>query len=447
MKSVQDILRANPRVIFTGDNLPVLRGMNSETADLIYLDPPFNSGKQWANPVEAAGRRAMAEFKDTWETSDIHIDERYALGLEYPQAVAVIDALAEVNGDSWKAYLIYMGVRIAEMRRILKPAGSIYYHCDPVMSHGVKLLMDAIFGGGHKGGNFRNEIVWHYQAGTSKKNAFGRRHDVILHYAKGKNNAFNRQGKPVINPARYKKVDADGRRYDVNGQGKRYYLDEGQTCDDVWTYVQEKQFQQINSQSKEKTGYPTQKPLALLERIVKASSNPDGIVLDPFCGCATTCLAAERLGRHWIGVDLSEQTAKLVVDRLRKESDRVLVSAAEAIQHLRKPPQRTDLQGKRSKDAVIKMLLHRRQGGVCPGCDRPVDSDFMDLDHIIARSRGGQDIDDNLQLLCRNCNVMKGDKGMDALRKKVLIKRAEREMQEWRARQEAKRKKESQLEE
>ena len=409
-----------PRVIFTGDNLPVLRGMNSACVDLIYLDPPFNSGKQWANPVEAAGRRAMAEFKDTWETSDIHIDERYALGREYPEAVGVIDALGSVNGDPWKAYLIYMGVRLAEMRRILKPSGTIYYHCDPVMSHGVKLLMDAIFGND----NFRNEIVWSYRTGGVSKRWFPRKHDVILAFARGgKKTTFNPERERIIYETPFFGANTDE-------QGN-YYADV--YVRDVW------EIPAVINVSKERTGYPTQKPLALLERVVKASSNKGDVVLDPFCGCATTCLAAERLGRHWIGVDLSEEAANLVVSRLQQESDRVLVSAADEIKHLRKAPNRTDLQGKRTKDGVLKPILHRRQGGVCLGCDREVAMDLMDFDHIIARTRGGQDIDDNLQLLCRTCNNMKGDKGMDALRKKVLQKRAEEGMRVWREEQEAKR--------
>ena len=431
----QDILQDSPRVIFTSDNLPILRNINSESVDLIYLDPPFNSGKQWANPVEAAGRRAMAEFKDTWETSDIHIDEQYALGREYPAAVSIIDALAEVNGDSWKAYLIYMGVRLVEMRRILKPTGSIYYHCDPVMSHGVKLLMDAIFGGE----NFRNEIIWRigWVSGfKTQKRGWIRNHDILLYYVKTPQAAtrFNKEYIPY--PAGY--IRRDGNK--PNGKGV--------PMEDTWNCSQVDTLDSImiKSFSREKTGYPTQKPLALLERVIKASSNEGDIVLDPFCGCATTCLAAERLGRYWIGVDLSEQTASLVVERLQKESDRVLVSAADEIKHLRKAPQRTDLQGKRSKDSVLKPILHRRQGEICLGCDRKiVEMDLMDLDHIIAKSRGGQDIDDNLQLLCRTCNSMKGDKGMDTLRKKVLQKRAERDMQEWREKQERKRKLEMEI--
>ena len=176
------------RRLYTGDNLPVLRCMDSESVDLIYLDPPFNSGKQWENPIEAGGKKAVASFKDTWELSDTHADEAYALSLSYPAAVRLIDALDEVNGGSWKAYLIYMGARLAEMRRILKPNGSIYYHCDPTMSHGVKLLMDAIFG---KSG-LRNEIVWCYTGpGSPNMKQFNRKHDILLWYAKGKKWVFN----------------------------------------------------------------------------------------------------------------------------------------------------------------------------------------------------------------------------------------------------------------
>lgn len=130
-----------------------------------------------------------------------------------------------------------------------------------------------------------------------------------------KKHKINRISKPVINPARYNKIDSDGRRYDVNGQGRKYYLDHGQTCDDVWTYVQEKQFQQLNSQSKERLGYETQKPEALLERIIKASSNEGDIVLDPFCGCGTTVAVARKLKRQFVGIDISSFAIDLVLNK------------------------------------------------------------------------------------------------------------------------------------
>ena len=394
--------------------MPILRGMDSGTVDLIYLDPPFNSGKQWENPVEAGGRKALASFKDTWELSDSHPDEEYALGQQYPATLPLIDSLYAINGGSWKAYLIYMGVRLAEMRRILKPTGSIYYHCDPVMSHGVKLLMDAIFGKGA----FRNEIIWHY-AGTGRpKNKFPAKHDVILFYAKAKNN-FN----PIQVPS--KKISG--------WTGKDEKL-----CDTVWA---------INTvfnsaERKDRTGYPTQKPFALLERVVNASSKKGELVLDPFCGCATTCHAAETLGRQWIGIDLAEEAARLVVDRLQKESDKQLKSSFADIEHLvikgrQNLPTRGDLE-KRADVSEFKPKLYKRQGGKCAGpCGeggegRAFPIDALEIDHIIARARGGQDEDANLQLLCPNCNTTKGDKGMDYLRRRILERRTRESIQEWR---------------
>ena len=271
--------------------MPILRGMDSETADLIYLDPPFNSGKQWENPVEAGGRKALASFKDTWELSDSHPDEEYALGQQYPATLPLIDSLYAINGGSWKAYLIYMGVRMAEMRRILKPTGSIYYHCDPVMSHGVKLLMDAIFGKGA----FRNEIVWCYTTPTTPSiKRFPNHSDHIFWYAKGNKWRFNKNDVRVP----YKGAGPHGgNAWLKDGQSLSEWRAErarkGKIPSNWWSDVPKAVY------SKEKTGYPTQKPLALLGRIIKASSNKGELVLDPFCGCATTCHAAETLGRQY----------------------------------------------------------------------------------------------------------------------------------------------------
>ncbi|MGI9306424.1 MAG: DNA methyltransferase [Gammaproteobacteria bacterium] len=409
--------------------------MDSESVDLIYLDPPFNSGKQWKNPVEADGKKAVASFKDTWALSDTHADEEYSLVSQYPAALPLIDALYAVNGGSWKAYLIYMGVRLAEMRRILKPTGGIYYHCDPVMSHGVKLLMDAIF----NKGNFINEIVWYYTGGTDRSVGFQRKHDIILYYGKkSRETVFN----PVsvdFSPAtikRFNRIDKDGRRYKINslsdGRVTRTYMKEGgKLAPDYWD------FPIVNKTYTESTGYPTQKPIALLERIVKASSNEGGLILDPFCGCATTCFAAEKWERQWIGIDLAEEAASLIVARLRKDGEQRLDFAAYEVEHLWNFPKRADLP-KRTDNAVLKPRLHKRQNGKCAApCGendegREVPIDLMDFDHIIAKSRGGQDTDDNIQLLCRNCNTTKGGKGMEYLRRRILQRRSEEAMRLWR---------------
>ena len=178
------------RHLHIADNIAVLRNLRSTSVDLIYLDPPFNSGKEWGNPIKGKGKKAQGGFKDTWTLGDIHIDEAHELGYHCPAAMEVVDALHRVNGNSWRAYLIYMGVRLVEMRRVLKPTGSIYYHCDSVMSHGVKLIMDAIFGNE----NFRNEIVW-LRANKPKYSAkgYGAFSDHILFYSVDKERmVFNR---------------------------------------------------------------------------------------------------------------------------------------------------------------------------------------------------------------------------------------------------------------
>ena len=216
------------RTMWTGDNLDIMRGFNSQSVDLIYLDPPFNSNRNYSAPI--GSQAAGAAFKDTWTLEDVDEAWHVEVAEKNPAVYATIDAAGIVHGDGMKSYLIMMAVRLLEMKRLLKDTGSIYLHCDPTASHYLKLLMDAVFGKG----NFRNEVVWHYQAGTKPKNAFGKKHDTIFSYCTGKN-IFNRQSKPVNNPNRYRRVDEDGRQYDINGQGNRYYLDAGQTCDDVWT--------------------------------------------------------------------------------------------------------------------------------------------------------------------------------------------------------------------
>ena len=437
------------RRLYTMDNLPVLRSIDSQTVDLIYLDPPFNSGKQWENPIGKDDKRPLASFKDIWELSDTHADEEYALSLAYPQTIPLINASYEINGGSWKAYLIYMGARLAEMRRILKPTGSIYYHCDPVMSHGVKLLMDAIFGGGGKGGksasgNFIGEIVWNYgtpSGGRVSGKKPVKSHELLLSYArKYGRHAYYPQFLPYNEKYVkdwFRHTDEDGRKYRTRSRGGeiiRQYLDKskGVPLSNVWTDIMQLYGSAgwFPRKKDERTGYPTQKPLALLERVIKASSKEGDLVLDPFCGCATTCLAAERLKRQWIGIDLAEEAATLVRDRLQKEGEGLEIIAYE-VEHLDKLPKRTDLDGLRSDNAILKPRLYKLQGGKCLGCEKETRIELMDFDHIIAKSRGGQDIDENIQLLCGNCNSIKGDRGMHYLWRQILERRTEEKMREY----------------
>ena len=270
------------KTVFTGDNLPIMRGMNSASVDLIYLDPPFNSNADYAAPIGSAA--AGAAFKDTWTLSDI--DAEWIDVME-SRHLPVYRVLLAAQSNSDKAYLAYMAVRLQEMHRLLKPTGSFYLHCDPTMSHYLKLLLDAIFGRN----KFQNEIIWTYGLGGSSRKRYSRKHDVILFYSKSDDFYFD---KPL--------EAATSQRMKGKMKGLR----------DVWVDIPS-----INNQADEREGYPTQKPLQLLQRIVKASSDSDQIVFDPFCGCATTLVAADDLTRDWIGIDISPVAARLIKKRVQ----------------------------------------------------------------------------------------------------------------------------------
>ena len=383
------------QTIWTGDNLPVMRGMNSESVDLIYLDPPFNSNANYAAPIgsEAAG----AEFKDTWTLNDIDIAWLDLIEAKHSALWRVIQA-ALTKSD--KSYLIYMAVRLLEMHRLLKPAGSIYLHCDWNMSHYLKLVMDAMFGKG----NFRNEVVWHYYNGTSNiKRAWLRKHDIILFYAKREAFAIfneNQAREPYETNSNFvKNPKGYGDKYRPNPLGKRRH--------DVW------RMPSINNMAKERTGYPTQKPLKLLQRIIRASCPEGGMVLDPFCGCATTCVAAEVEGREWVGIDIGPKAYDLVKTRLDRE---IGLSTFKTCINRTDIPQRTDVVPlKRYNHPDNRKFLYGEQGGICNGCGMHFQIQNFTVDHIIPRSMGGTDHLENLQLLCGNCNSIKGDRGQEYL--------------------------------
>ena len=282
------------QTIWTGDNLPVMRGMNSESVDLVYLDPPFNSNANYAAPIgsEAAG----AEFKDTWTLQDVDIAWLDLIKAKHKKLHQVIQA-AMTSSD--KSYLVYMSVRLLEMHRLLKPAGSIYLHCDPTMSHYLKLAMDAIFGRG----NFRNEIVWLYKTGGTSKRWFSRKHDLIFFYSKTNKYQFNHKKEKSYLSHKYGFSNVE-----IHEDESGFYRWVG--VRDVWDIPA------LRKNQPEQLGYPTQKPLALLKRIIKASSNEGDMVLDPFCGCGTTLAAAKKLNRSFIGIDTSEKAIEITKKRL-----------------------------------------------------------------------------------------------------------------------------------
>jgi len=408
-----------PHTIFTGDNLPILRGMDGASIDLIYLDPPFNSKRTYAAPI--GSQAAGAGFKDTWTLADTDIAWWGELAEASPALHRVIDASGAVGGKADKAYCVYMAIRLLEMRRILKPGGSLYLHCDPVMSHSLKLILDAIFGAK----NFRNEIVWSYNRFSRHgKNAFPSMHDHLLFYANGDKQVFTALHTEPRDSARYEKgwhtvVDQGVRKllvYDSEKARKSkldfkkydkvvYTKARAPKLGDVWNIPI------INPRAKERIGYPTQKPLALLRRIITASSKPGDMVLDPFCGCATACVAAQDQGRNWVGIDLSQRAYELVQQRFRAE----LGIFNPGIIHRTDIPQRAGPRPSKN----IKHTLFGRQQGVCNGCKCAFHFRHFHRDHIIPLSHGGPDSDDNLQLLCGSCNNIKGDRPMDYLRARL----------------------------
>ena len=390
------------RSIFSGDNLPILRGMDSASVDLIYLDPPFNSNRNYAAPIGSAA--AGAAFKDAWTFEDTDDAWWGEIAEAHPALYKVLDAAGAVGGAGAKAYLIYMAVRLLEMQRILKETGSVYLHCDPTMSHSLKLLLDAIFGGD----NFRNEVVWSYRRWPAKQNNFQKMHDILLKYGRSKESTWNQLYEPLADST----LKADGGLKILNvfdEDGKRMRGDKtgekspGAPLRDVWNIGI------LSPTSKERTGYPTQKPLKLLERVIQASSNEGDMVLDPFCGCATTLVAAERLRRQWIGIDISELALQLVKDRMRRE---VYLGDAKMPALLGEVLHRTDIPlrhaPKPSRD--IKRVLFGRQRGYCKGCKRDFPYQNLTKDHIVPTAKGGANTDENLQLLCHFCNSLKGSR-------------------------------------
>ena len=394
------------QTVWTGDNLDIMRGMNSGSVDLIYLDPPFNSKANYAAPI--GSKAAGAAFKDTWTLSDLDVEWINLVEVKHP---ALHRILLAAMTDSDKSYLAYMSIRLLEMRRVLSSSGSLYLHCDPTMSHYLKLVMDAIYG--RK--SFCNELVWYYRGAGVPKDSYARRHDILLWYAKEKGNHFFDP-----DPIRQPYADATKERFshyigNVRGDydyGQQTLNPLGKHPDDVITVVQP-----IAPSAKARLGYPTQKPVDLMLRLIASSAKEGGMVLDPFCGCATACIAAEQLGRQWAGIDISPKAADLVQLRMKDELGLFYRGA-----HRQDIPKRTDL----GKVPVYnckenRMRLYGEQGGNCAGCGTHFEARNLEVDHVISRGKGGTDHIENLQLLCGSCNRIKGDRGMEYLKAKLQL--------------------------
>ena len=302
------------KTIYCKDNLDVLRGINSNTIDMIYLDPPFNKNKSFTAPMGTASEGAS--FKDIFGSNDIDPQWMEEWRLEYPELYNYVKNMYFFAQQSDASYIQYMAVRILECRRILKETGTLFYHCDHTMNDYIKIMLDIIFG--RK--NDINNLVWSYDFGGRPKDRFARKHDNIFWFAKGKKWTFNAD---KIERLPYK-----------SGMVSAEKKAKGKLPTDVW------EMPIINTMSKERTGYPTQKPLHLLRRIITASTNEEDMILDPFAGCATACVAAEQLNRRWIGIDISEKAYELVKERLKVDAPSSLFSEI-PVNFTTIPPKRT----------------------------------------------------------------------------------------------------------
>ena len=300
-------------VIYYGDNLEILRKhIPDESIDLIYLDPPWKSDQPYniifKEPTGKPSQAQIQAFDDIWHWT-AETQRAYEEIIESAPSNDVVEMMRAfwnfLGRNDVMAYLTMMCIRLIELHRVLKETGSIYYHCDPTLSHYIKVMMDAVFGKEH----FRNEIIWRigWVSGfKTQKKGWIRNHDVILYYTKSDNFTFNKQYIPY--PEDYV------RRGGTKPSGP------GIPLEDTWNCSEKDKLHSIMimSFSKEKVGYPTQKPVALLERIIKASSNEGDVVLDPFCGCGTTLIAAESLKRKWIGMDITYLAVDVMKYRLRE---------------------------------------------------------------------------------------------------------------------------------
>jgi site-specific DNA-methyltransferase (adenine-specific) len=358
-------------VLYFGDNLDIMRNREyfpDECVDLIYLDPPFNSKKDYNILFKENGgiesEAQIQAFTDSWHWTQSAQDTYHDLVINAPLNVGrLIGALHEsLGGNDVMAYLVMMTARLLELHRVLNPTGSLYLHCDPTASHYLKIVLDQVFGPA----NFRDEITWKRTSAHSDSRVFGNAHDTLLFYSKTNEFKHNKQYQPYTEEyidSHYRYKDKHGRvfrtdnltaiglsgggyTYEWNGvtkiwrcpiekmkeldeQGRIHYtrsgtpeyiryLDEmpGMPAQDVWDDIPP-----INSQAQERLGYDTQKPLALLERIIQASSNEGDIVLDPFCGCGTAVVAAQKLNRKWIGIDITYLAINLMRNRLMDSFD------------------------------------------------------------------------------------------------------------------------------
>ena len=306
-------------VLYYGDNLEILRKyIPDNSIDLIYLDPPFNSKATYnvlfKEPTGEPSQAQITAFEDTWHwTEETERTFQEIVDAAPANVVEMMTAFRKfIHENDMMAYLTMMCIRLLQLKKVLKETGSIYLHCDPTASHYLKVVMDTVFGKQ----NLRNEIVWHYRRWTAPAKRFQRLHDILLFYTKRDEYTFNQLLIPYTEGSVERKLQGTLHRFKKGEEpvlvSDKALQAEGVSANDVF------HIPFVAPSAKERLGYPTQKPEALLERIIKVSSNEGNVVLDPFCGCGTALVAAEKLNRRWIGIDITHLAVSTMKWRLQQ---------------------------------------------------------------------------------------------------------------------------------
>lgn len=472
------------RHLFIADNLDLLRQLDNETVDLVCIDPPFAKSQTFIGEMkpplseeerrseleqmaswgigtqreaEAAGiewpngGRAKAQFRDVWSwEEDVHEDWVRGLEADYPQIASLVETARVVHSEGHAAYLTYMAVRFVEIRRILKPTGSFFVHCDATADSYLRLLLDAIFGPD----NFRNGIAWCYTGPANVKRWFPRKHDAILFYAKSKRAFFDRDAVRIPYSASFTKRRAytEGESGITAGYSTGRTAEElteefgsGKVVEDWWTDIPAGG--QIPNW--ELTGYPTQKPVRLAERIIRAVTRPGDVVLDCFAGCAYVPVAAELNGRQWLACDISPRALTVVKRQFNKfrmsvdgeqvtdlpllipDADITVAGPGGLPQRTGpdpetdppaplRPPSKFKLPSSDIPDAEMREFLLKLSGYRCWTCgftntvetssgtyEKYETTENFELDHIIPKSQGGSHQMPNRAPVCKTCNSNK----------------------------------------
>ena len=408
------------RTVFIGDNREVMLGLNAEIADAIITDPPFNSGqmrkddkvkidkKKSANlpyPVDENGDPARA-YKDQWKIGDLSKRELEFIKYKDKDLVRFCQIIGNQHSDGMEAYLLFMASRLLLCHEILKETGSIFLHCDHSANGYLRMLMDAIFGKE----NFRNEIVWCYTGPSAAQKQFPRKHETIFWYSKSNKWTFNADAVKVP----YVRLQTGKTSGIFKSDAK--LRESGKVPESWWT-----KFSPVGRIHKERCkGWDSQKPLKLYTRLVKAVTTRGDLVIDPFCGCSTTLIAAENAGCRWVGIDnnperitmLNEQFEKLTLQDLWKGKVHI-----KEIKSKRDLPKRKDNRPPKKKMEDFKEKLLKKQRKFegqhhyyhyCAICKNPFSEEYLEIDHIYPKAEGGEWIPKNLQLLCSRCNRRKG---------------------------------------